>query len=298
MFIKFILIVISSIRSFLNSKRQIKPKLLRIVMQHWRLDDLVSTQSDNIKLTEALKLIQPRATSGSLAANDNFDFGELYRFRKTFTQEIDDTIIGSEPFPGKMLMPCRSRVALSDNIYQILIDYYNDAYELSFAIISESISASSSDSIVVPNMVDQFGRVQIAAEVFGSAMSARHSKNALVLAKFIQDDGTIDLYPGQVQYYFAHTIRISDKTKTHRLAFIRWYKPAPNRHIRFYTSIDGNEKSSNIELWQNDFYELSRDCLIPIHYIYSRFVSSEFVIGKKKFVTYRAVIPINRQFHL
>lgn len=298
MLIKFILIVLSSTGSFPNSKRQIEPELLRIVMQHWRLNDLVSAQSDNIKLTEALKLIQPWATTGSLVADDNFEFGELCRFRKIYTQEIDDTIIGSEPFPGEMLTPCRSRVALPDDIYQILTDYYNNAYELSFVTISGSISAGSSDSIVVPNIVDQFGRVRIAAEVFGSVMSVRYSKNALVLAKFIQNDGTTDLYPGQVQYYFEHTIKISGKTKTHWLAFIRWYKPAPNRRTQFYTSIDENEKSSNIELWQNDFYELSRDCLIPIHYIYSRFVSSEFVTGKKKFVTYKAVIPINRQFHL
>jgi hypothetical protein len=262
-------------------------------MQHWRLDDLVSAQSDNVKLIEALKLIQPRATSGSLAADDNFEFGELCRFRKIFTQEVDDTITGSESLPGEMLTPCRNRVALTDNIYQILTDYYNDAYNLSFVTISESISAGSSDSIVVSNMVNQFGRVRIAAEVFGSLMSGRYSKNAFVLAKFVQNNGVTDLFPGQVQFYFEHTIRILGEVKTHRLAFIRWY--SPNLQKRFYTSIDENKNSSNIELWQNDFYELRRDCLIPIHYIYSRFVSSEFVIGKK---AYNAIIPINRQFHL
>ena len=45
--------------------------------------------------------------------------------------------------------------------------------------------------------------------------------------------------------------------------------------------IDSNEKSSNIELWENEFFDIERDCLIPIHYLYSRFVSSKFVIGKK-----------------
>ena len=267
-------------------------------MQHWRLDDLVSVQSNNIKLVEALKLIQPRATSGTLAAYDNFEFAELCRFRKIFFQEVDDTIIGNEPFPGEMLTPNKNRVALPDNIYQILTDYFNDAYELQFVTIAESISTSLRDSIIVPNMVDQFGRIRIAAEIFGSTMSSRYLKNAFILAKFIQEDGTTDLFPDQVQYYFEHTIRILGESKTHRLAFVRWYKPAPNRHTRFYTSIDENEKSSNIELWQNDFYDLSRDCLIPIHYIYSRFVSSKFVIGVRNLATYNAVIPINRQFHL
>ncbi len=286
------------IGSFPNSNRQIEPELLRIIMQHWRLGDLLSSQSNNTKLVKALKLIKPRETSGSLADYDNFNFAELYQFRKIFFQEVDDTIVGNEPFPGEMLTPCKNRVALPDNIYQILTDYYNNAYDFQFVTIAESISTSSRDSIVVPNMVDQFGRVQISAEVFGSAMASRYLKNANVLAKFIQNNETTDLFPGQVQYYFKHTVRISGELKTHRLAFIKWYKPAPNQKTRFYTSIDDNEKSSNIELWQNDFYDIERDCLIPIHYLYSRFVSSKFVIGKKNPITYNAVIPINRQFHL
>ena len=267
-------------------------------MRHWRLDDLVSAQSNNIKLVEALKLIQPRPTLGSLAAYDNSNYAELYQFRKVFFQEVDDTIVGSEPFPGKMFTPCKSRVALPDNIYQILTDYYNNAYGLQFVTIAELISTSSRDSIVVPNVVDQFGRVRISTEVFGSAMASRYLKNANVLANFIQDNGTTDLFPGQVQYYFEHTIRILGELKTHRLAFIKWYKSAPNHHTRFYTKIDSNEKSSNIELWENEFFDIERDCLIPIHYLYSRFVSSKFVIGKKNPITYNAVIPINRQFHL
>ena len=197
-----------------------------------------------------------------------------------------------------MLTPCKNRVALPDDIYQILTEYYNIAYDLQFVTIAESTSTSSRDAIVVPNMVDQFGRVRISAEVFGSVMASRYLKNVNVLAKFIQNNETTDLFSGQVQYYFEHTVRISGELKTHRLVFVKWYKPAPNQKTRFYTSIDGDEKSSNIELWRNEFYEIERDCLIPIHYLYSRFVSGEFVIGKKNPITYNAVIPINRQFHL
>lgn len=267
-------------------------------MRNWRLDDLVSAQSHNAKLIEALKLIQPRPTSGSLAAYDNFNYSELYQFRKVFLQEVNNTIVGSEPFPGEMLKPYRSRVALPDNIYRVLIDYYKNAYELDFVAFADLTSASSKDLIAVPNMVDQFGRVRILTEVFGSTIAPRYLKNANVLAKFIQDNETTDLFPGQVQYYFEHTMRISGVLKTHRLAFIRWYKPTTKHQTRFYTNIDGNEKSSNIELWRNEFYDIQRDCLIPIHYLYSRFVSSQFVIGKKNPITYNAIIPINRQFHL
>uniref|UniRef100_U9TB73 Uncharacterized protein n=1 Tax=Rhizophagus irregularis (strain DAOM 181602 / DAOM 197198 / MUCL 43194) TaxID=747089 RepID=U9TB73_RHIID len=87
--------------SFPNSNRQIEPELLRIIMRNWRLDNLVSVQSNNVKLVEALKLIQPRSTSGSLAAYDNFNYTELYQFRKVFFQEVDETIVSSEPLPGE-----------------------------------------------------------------------------------------------------------------------------------------------------------------------------------------------------
>src|SRR5271154_4648596 len=106
-----------SLGSYPNSHRQIEPELLRIIMQNWRLDDLVSVQSNNIKLIEALKLIQLLATTGSLADYDNFESAQLYQFRKFFFQEVDDTIISSEPFSGKMLMPCRNWIALPDSIY-------------------------------------------------------------------------------------------------------------------------------------------------------------------------------------
>ncbi|GBC16128.2 hypothetical protein GLOIN_2v1776801 [Rhizophagus irregularis DAOM 181602=DAOM 197198] len=199
--------------SFPNSNRQIEPELLRIIMRNWRLDNLVSVQSNNVKLVEALKLIQPRSTSG----------------------KVDETIVSSEPFPGEILTPCKNRVALPDDIYQILTEYYNIAYDLQFVTIAESTSTSSRDAIVVPNMVDQFGRVRISAEVFGSAIAPRYLKNANVLAKFIQNNETTDLFPGQVQYYFEHTVRISGELKTHRLVFV---------------------KCSNIELWRNEFYEI------------------------------------------
>ena len=130
-----------------------------------------------------------------------------------------------------MLTSCKVQVVLPDNIYQILTDYYNNAYELQFLTIAESILTKSRSAIVVLNMVDQFGRVRIAAEIFGSIMSSRYSKNASILAKFVQENETTDLFPGQVQYYFEHTIRISGELKTHRLAFIKWYKLAPNQQI-------------------------------------------------------------------
>ncbi|GET67099.1 hypothetical protein GLOIN_2v1776801 [Rhizophagus irregularis DAOM 181602=DAOM 197198] len=98
--------------SFPNSNRQIEPELLRIIMRNWRLDNLVSVQSIMLSLLKLLKLIQPRSTSGSLAAYDNFNYTELYQFRKYSSKKLIETIVGSEPFLEKCLrhvkigLPC------------------------------------------------------------------------------------------------------------------------------------------------------------------------------------------------
>lgn len=47
-------------------------------MQNQKLDDLLSDQSDNLRLQEGLKLLRPRPSVGSLAAYDEFNFDEMH----------------------------------------------------------------------------------------------------------------------------------------------------------------------------------------------------------------------------
>src|ERR1700741_165569 len=122
-----------------NSQRQIEPELLRIIMQNWRLDDLLSTQSNNMKLANSLKLLKQRSTPGSLARYDDFEFTEVAHFRQIYNLEVDDTITGLETFPGEMISPKRMNVTLPDDIYGILVDYYNNAYEHEFVTIAEAM---------------------------------------------------------------------------------------------------------------------------------------------------------------
>jgi hypothetical protein len=179
-----------------------------------------------------------------------------------FHQNIDDIITGSEEFPGEMLTPKKNRVSLPDDIYELLVKYYNDTYDWDFVTIAELassdlLSSNSQQSIAVQPNVNQFGRIRIATEIFGSTFAPRYRRSSNILAKFIQDDETIDMFSGQVQFYFEHIIQLPTGTKTHRLAFVKWYLYAPNQQIRFFCRI-GNEddKSCNIELWKHNFYEL------------------------------------------
>ena len=87
--------------------------------------------------------------------------------------------------------------------------------------------------------------------------------------------------------------------KTHFLAFIKWYKPAEDIRSRYHYQIDNNNiRICNIELWKKEFYELGRDCIIPIHNILGRFVAGLMTIGRKKPKEFLSVIPINRKIHI
>jgi hypothetical protein len=278
-------------------------------MQNQKLDNLLFEQSNNLKLKEGLKLLQPRPSVGSLAAYDKFNFDEMYQFMKSFHLDIDITITGRESFPGKMMKPTRFEVDLPEKICDHLVQYYKDAYNLDSISFTKYISNSisnrqigiriSNEQIVVQPRVNQFGRVRIGSEIFGSVISPRYKKNSYVLANFIQENETTEVYPGQVQFFFEHTIKLPDGYYyTHRLAFIKWYLPAEDQQKRFHCRVNNDNNSCNIELWKYDFYDTGRDSIIPVHNIYSRFVTSNFVIGKRNPVTYMAVIPINRHFHI
>ena len=84
-------------------------------MQNWRLDDILSSQSNNMRLVEGLKLLKQRVTLGSLASSDDLEFAKLYQFRQISRLEI-------EPFPGEMMSSKRMNVALPDDIYDILVN--------------------------------------------------------------------------------------------------------------------------------------------------------------------------------
>ena len=49
---------------------------------------------------------------------------------------------------------------------------------------------------------------------------------------------------------------------------------------------------------EKGFYELSRDCIIPIHSILGHFIAGTMKIGKKNSKEYLSVIPINKKIHI
>jgi hypothetical protein len=226
-------------------------------MQNYKIDNLVSIQQNNEMLTNGLKLIKPRKTSGSLAAYDGFEFEELFQFKKIFCHELEDTITSSEPFPGEMLTLISENVDLSNDIFKCLITYYNEAYDdldIKFIstvdLIEKSLQNDSSNRyIIVQPKIKQYGRIRMAAEIFGSVLTPRYKKNSYILAKFTQENNTVEIFSGQVQYYFEHELQLQTGVKTYRLVYVKWYLHTGNHRTRFYYQIDNDDdRSINIEL--------------------------------------------------
>ncbi|RGB34808.1 hypothetical protein C1646_760114 [Rhizophagus diaphanus] len=262
-------------------------ELLRIIVQNCRINDLISIQSDNQKLVNGLKLIEPQQTTGSLAAYDDLRSEELVQFKQIFCSELEDTIISSEIYPDNLLSPIKNRVDLPNNLYEQLITYYNKVY-------GEKMDVE---------------QLYVKSDQLRSTLAPRYKKSSYILAKFTQDNESIELYPGMVQFYFEHILRLlTIGERTHKLAYVKWYLPVNDHQIRFYCRAEqDDDRSVNIELWKlNKFYEMSHDNIIPIHNIYSQFIPTNFTIktnnnnnnSKRKAKTYIIVVPINRKFHL
>ena len=185
-------------------------------MTDCQVDNIISSGIE----TKGLEIFNNRPTVGSLSDTNEIPTDEIYRFLMNSRNIIDSPITGSEEFPGQFLKPQTENVRLKNPIHDLLVEYYTNTYVNS--IFRKPFTQEVPDSAIVINKTNQYGRCQIGAEIFGSATSARHIKSSFVLAKFINRDGiSVDIYPGQIQYFFEHSIYLSSQNLTHKLAFVR-----------------------------------------------------------------------------
>jgi hypothetical protein len=106
--------------------------------------------------------------------------------------------------------------------------------------------------------------------------------------------------PIRFSFFFEHVIYLNNSSQplTHSLALVKWYKSVQNHRIRFHCQVDNDIKSCNIELWTNEFYDMSRDSIVPIHNLLGKFVKCNFNIGIRKVRDYMAIISLNKNLKL
>jgi hypothetical protein len=254
---------------------------MRIIVQNSIVDYHLTNLRPTHLSTQAFELIVPRKQLGSLQESTNMTGADLWQFLLLAELLNDKVISGTEKMPGQFLKPLFTKVKIPSNIYNYLVEYYKLIYE--------------DDNIKLDTRMNQYSRLEIGTEVFGSKISPRYAANALILANWkAPSDCTIDKYPGEVQYYFQHVIDISGIRKTHHMAFIRWFNDVKSAKIRFKQRIKDNDVS-NTELWQLDFGPEGRDSIMPVHQISGRFIH---VIYPGESTQYMCVVPLNRRYNL
>ena len=112
------------------------------------------------------------------------------------------------------------------------------------------LEEESEDFIVVLPNITQYEHIRIRSEIFKANITSRYQKNSYILVKFIQENETVDIFSGEVQFYFIHTINLPTGSKIHQLAFVKWYRPVPNPKTRFYCKADDDDDDEgyNVEL--------------------------------------------------
>ncbi|GBC14554.2 hypothetical protein GLOIN_2v1775288 [Rhizophagus irregularis DAOM 181602=DAOM 197198] len=273
-----------------NSNRKIESELMRRLMFDKQIENIISSGIE----VKGLELLNSQRTIGSLSVTDEFSSDEMHQFWLNSQNIKDSHISGKEGFPGEFLKPVSHNILLSSEMLNLIVEYYNATYE-SFGFRRPLVEGLDND-IIIRVKINQFGRCRIGSEVFGLSLSLRHVKSSYVLAKFITDDEDVDIYPGQIQYYFTHVVDFPDGPVEHFLAYVRWYKHANSTNIRYYFSSD---EICNVELWNTEFYPISRDCIIPVHHILGRFVPVSYQISNRQNAReYLAVNPISRKYQL
>ena len=143
--------------------------------------------------------------------------------------------------------------------------------------------------------INQHASLQIGTEIFGSVILGRYEKNLTILAKQeVANDESADIYPGEVQYYFEHTLRFPEGSRTHLLAYVKWYKNASSSSIRFRHNFMEPE-ISNTELWRVEYYQEGCDSLLAVQRILGRAIKFKYItVGKQKYIS---VVSLNRRFN-
>ncbi|RHZ72285.1 hypothetical protein Glove_243g88 [Diversispora epigaea] len=121
----------------------------------------------------------------------------------------ESTIFEKEPFPDEMLKPFSENMPLSvDGILNLMIAYYNDTYEnLKF---QKLFKTNSLNSIIIPLRINKY-------------------------SKFASENDSIDIYPGQIQFFFVHEISTNRiNMENHYLTYVLKYKILDRKNAKEY----------------------------------------------------------------
>jgi len=176
--------IIFILGSFPNSRRNIEPELMRIMIQNNQLNDYKATIEVPNSIRKALRLLDPRPSVGSLGISEmhEYDAKQLQDFLLMSSEIFNNRFTDTEKFPGGFLSPEYSNIRLPSNLLRHLAGFYQTKYNHQFSIPGENIME---DDIIVLPFAHQYGRLQIGPEIFGSAITSCHISGSYILVNFV-----------------------------------------------------------------------------------------------------------------
>ncbi|CAG8764577.1 9241_t:CDS:2, partial [Gigaspora rosea] len=103
-----------------------KPELLRIILTNKCLDEIVSHADTDDRISNSLKILKGRISSGSMAIPDEFESQDLLQFYNLRNIISQGEAFGYKSFPGTFLDPKLENTILQTDIQTLLVEFYND----------------------------------------------------------------------------------------------------------------------------------------------------------------------------
>ncbi|GET57517.1 hypothetical protein GLOIN_2v1786147 [Rhizophagus irregularis DAOM 181602=DAOM 197198] len=153
-----------------NSRRKIEPEIMRFMMQSSQIERRFNTLALNHQAIFQILDLNDDTTDDN--KNKSLESEELQAFLDISEKLVSGGATGMEEYPGELLSPIKLNVILPDDILDLLVDYYNRAYEeYNFSRPRLDPSSSTENYIAVTGNITQCGRLRIGAEYFGSILS-------------------------------------------------------------------------------------------------------------------------------
>ncbi|CAI2186088.1 1690_t:CDS:2, partial [Funneliformis geosporum] len=215
-----------------------------LVEAHQRLIEM----GKEIERTYGLKKITHNLHLCMYLCECMLDYGPLYAFWYYSIERING-LLGSFQNSHRRIEPELMKIiqnnALLDELTShsvgslSIYDEYSDKEYQTFRLLSiktaeeefvtlSHIHKTAESSIPVDLNVNQFSRLRIETEIFGSTLSSRHAKSAKILAHFFIDDDTSDIY---LERFNNTPLRVP---LTDEEEFDPQYKSTLNRSILYY----------------------------------------------------------------
>lgn len=113
-----------------NSRRKIEPEIMRFMMQSSLIERNFHTLPKDLQ--DIFQILNSENDKTDDDEDESFESEELQAFLNISKELTFGGATGAENLPGEFLPPTKSNIALSDGLLDLLIGYYNRAYEFNF----------------------------------------------------------------------------------------------------------------------------------------------------------------------